>query len=351
MQGSARFEALQARKAKKSHTGLIAGVSAVVVIGVAAFFCRGWITAKWNNYRGTPAAEEAATNQPPPPPPELTVEEIWQHVGAAYKGLPSLSATGKSVTVLDMSQANPAAAGAGTQSLPADLTIKLGRPDNYRVDVDQQLGPATMSSVGWSAGKGDFLMVNNKRMKEPSSGPVLSGMGAGGAAMMANLFFHSGGEVPSYAGMGWSRTNGAPIPGQPCYVLVGTMVLRPTLIWVSKKTFLIHQLQVVLEGKTNAVDMDDAKIKEALMAANDGQPVTPAQITQFKATMKAMSKIKGTITDTFKDFQTNASLAISDFEPAPSGAAPAAQPRGGGAGGGIGGGAPPGGAARRRPGG
>jgi hypothetical protein len=73
--------------------------------------------------------------------------------------------------------------------------------------------------------------------------------------------------------------------------------------------------------------MDDAKIKEALAAhKNDGQAVTPAEITQFKEEMKAQSQMKGTITETYQDIQTNIPIALAEFEPPPSAAPPAGQP-------------------------
>ena len=52
-QGSVVFQAHQARRAKKSYTGLIAGVAAVALLGVSAFLGRDWLAAKWKAFHGT----------------------------------------------------------------------------------------------------------------------------------------------------------------------------------------------------------------------------------------------------------------------------------------------------------
>jgi hypothetical protein len=214
--------------------------------------------------------------------------------------------------------------------------------------VNQHIGSATMSMITWSAGQGYYRMVNNSRIKDPSRGAALSGSGAAGTAFMATLFYNDADSAPAYSGEDWSLTNGATISGQPCYVLAGKISFQNALIWVNKQTFLIQKLQIVLGGNTNAPEMDDAKIKETLTAAKNGQAATAAEITQFKAQMKMASQIKGTITETYQDIQTNVDIALAAFEPPPSAASPAAPPPARGSRAGAGGaGAPAGGRATR----
>jgi DNA-directed RNA polymerase subunit RPC12/RpoP len=325
-QGSAAFQAHMARPPKKSYSGLIAGVAVVALLGLSVFFSRGWLAAKWRAYHGASAAAIAATNQPPVAPAELTVAEIWQNTLATYQGLSSLSATGTANAVLDMAPGSAAANPAGTQtSMSADLTIKLGRPDNFRIEVKAHTGLVDISTVGWSAGNGYYRMINNKRSKETSRDAVLSGLGLAGPGAMAGLFFTTAGNLPTDAGTDWSLTDGAEIPGQPCYVLAGKILAQNIRIWVNKQTFLIHRVQIVLGGNTNAPEMDDAKIKEALTAAKNGQAVTAADIAQFKAQMKMASQIKGAITENYQNIQTNSPIALAEFEPPPSASSPAGQ--------------------------
>ncbi|MGD0413006.1 MAG: hypothetical protein ABSC18_15050 [Verrucomicrobiota bacterium] len=348
-QGSAAYQAHLARKPRKSYAGLIAGMTAVAVIGLSAYLGKDWLAGKWKAFHGASAAEIAATNQPPPAPAELTAAEIWQNVIASYKGLTSLSATGRGEFVWDAAQSSPAANTPGTRGETFnDVAIKLGRPDNFRVDLIQHMGPITMSNIAWSTGQGYYRMINNKRSNESSRDAVLAGFAASGPSWMGFLFFNDAGVVlDDVANL--AKTNGAAIPGQPCYVLAVKNLSDNTLIWVNKQTFLIQRVQMRLGGNTSAPEMDDAKIKAALTAAKKGQAVTAADITQFKAQMKMASQIKGTITETYQDIQTNVPIALAEFEP-PSTAAPrAGQPPGAGPrpGAGPGGGGAPTGRASR----
>jgi hypothetical protein len=349
-QGSAAYQAHVAHKPKKSYTGLIAGVTAVALMGLAAFVGRDWLAGKWKAFHKPSTAEIAATNQPEPAPApaEPTVAEIWQNVVATYKGLTSLSITGTATNVVGKAQGSAALNTPSVQGLSAlfptsaDLSVKLGRPDNFRVDLNQHFGTAAVRIVGWSAGQGYYLMHNNTRRKESSLETVLVGLSSG-TGFMAGLFFNEADGVLARAGTDWSRTNGAAISGQPCDVLAGTILFQKALIWVNKRTFLIHQIQIVLDGDTNTLEIDDAKIKEALMAAKDGQNVTPAEITQFKTGLQLLSNVRGTLTETYQDIQTNIPIALAEFEPPPSAAPPAGPPpaRGARAGAGAGGGAAP----------
>ncbi len=351
-QGSAVFQAHQARKSKKTYTGLIAAVAALALVGLSAFLGRDWLAAKWKAFHGTSAAGIAATNQPPPAPVEMAAADIWQNMLATYQGLSSLSATGTAEAVVNMGPDSAAANPVGTQpSMSADVTIKLGRPDNFRIDVNARAGSAGISTSGWSTGQGYYRMVNNKRSKESSRGAVMDSLGVGGAASMAGLFFNTTGGIAGNAATDWSLTDGAPIPGQPCYVLAGKILSQNIRIWVNKQTFLIHRMQIVLDGNASAPEMDDAKIKAALTAAKNGQAVTAADITQFKAQMKMASQIKGTITETYQNIQTNVPIALAEFEPPasaapPVGRTPAAAPRRPGAAAAGGAAAPPGRASR-----
>lgn len=345
-QGSASYQAHVAHRPKRSSAGLIAGVAAIALIGLSAYINRGWLAGKWRALHGTSDAGIAAANQPSPTSPEPTVTEIWQNMVATYKGLTSLSATGRADIVLEESQGSAAANTPGTRGqMFNDVAIKLGRPDNFRVDLIQHMGPVTMSNIAWSTGQGYYRMINNKRSNESSRDAALSGFAAWGPVFMGFLFFNEADVVPADVA-NLSKTNGAAIPGQPCYVLAAKNFSHNTvIIWVNKQTFLIQRLQVGMGGNTSELEMDDAKIKDTLTAANKGRAATPAEITQFKAQMKMASQIKGTVTETYQDIQTNVPIALAEFEPPPSaapalGQPPARAPRAGAATG-AGGAAPP----------
>jgi hypothetical protein len=92
-------------------------------------------------------------------------------------------------------------------------------------------------------------------------------------------------------------------------VLAGTVKLQDVLVWVSKKSFLIPQIQIKLGAMAG---MDDDKIKELLKAQNKGVEPTSAQVTAAKQ----LAKVTGTITDTYANIQTNITIAMADLQPA-----------------------------------
>lgn len=175
-------------------------------------------------------------------------------------------------------------------------------------------------------------MVMNSPLKESSRSLVTGVLAGDGFALATGLFFNNARGMPAYIGTDWSRTNGAAIPGQPCYILDGTVFFQKALIWVNKQTFLIQQLQVVLDGNTNPPGMDDAKIKAALTAMNSGQAATPAEITDFKKEWIGTAGSKGIMTETYQNIQTNVPIALSEFEAEPTATPPAGQPPAAGAG-------------------
>jgi hypothetical protein len=347
-QGSAIYQAHQARQPKKSYTGLIIAVVAIALISGSAYLNKDWLTAKWKSIRGPSAAEIAATNQPapPPPPPELTAAEIMQKVAELYKEIPNFSSTGKTIAVLDMSALSPALAAAGPQTVAADLTLKMSKPLSFRIDSAIPVGPSNITVTGWSTGNGDFLQANNRRTRMPSHSALFTAFNSGvnvGVGEIVHLFMNDTTEGLAKDGLEWSRNKDEKLNNQFCYVLAGTVKLQNVLVWVNRSSFLIPQTQVVMDAKSGLAAMDDAQIKAQLKTMKNGKDPTPLEM----ATAKQMSKISGTITQTYDNIQTNLSLAMSDFQaPAPGPAMRAGAP-GQGAGSGVGGAvAPPGRASR-----
>jgi DNA-directed RNA polymerase subunit RPC12/RpoP len=337
-QGSAIYQAHQARQPKKSYAGLIIALVAVALISGSAYLNKDWLTAKWKSIRGPSAAEIAATNQPapPPPPPELTAAEIMQKVAEVYKEIPSFSSTGKTIAVLDMSALSPALAAAGPQTVAADLTLKMSKPLSFRIDSAIPVGPSNITVTGWSTGNGDFLQANNRRTRMPSHSALFTAFNSGvnvGVGEIVRLFINDTSDGLAKAGLEWTRNQDEKLNNQFCYVLAGTVKLQNVLVWVNRSSFLIAQTQVVMDGKSGPAAMDDAQIKEELKAMNNGKEPTLLDI----ANVKKMSKITGTITETYPNIQTNVALATADFEP-PAPVAPARAGAPGDGGGAMGGG-------------
>ena len=205
-----------------------------------------------------------------------------------------------------------------------DLAVKLGRPNNYRMEMTDH---KYFTNVIWSTGQGNFVMsFGSPPRKESSRSLALGALVGDGFAFVTDLFFNVADGTPAYLGKDWCGTNGAEIPGQPCYILAGTIFFQKDLVWVNKATFLIQQVQFEADGNTNASGMDDATIKAALTAMNSGQAATPANIADFKKEWVIMTAGKITITETYPNIQTNVPIALAEFEPQPSATAPTGQP-------------------------
>jgi hypothetical protein len=319
--GSAGFQAHVARKPKKSHTGLIAGVAAVVLIGGSAYLNKDWLSAKWKAWRGPTAAEIAAANKPPPPEPELSAGEIMQKVAELYGNLPNYSSTGRAIAVLDLSAISPAQAAAGPQPVSYDLSLKMSRALGFRIDMAIPKGTSNVIMTGgWSAGNGDWLLSNHRTNKLQSHDMLFSRFGdvvsegkgvSMGMGEIVRLFINDTSESLGNAGIEWTRQPDVQLNGQSNYVLAGTVKSQNVLLWVNRNSFLIPQTQVILQGKTGPDALDDDAIKGVLKAQNNGKEPTYAQINNYKRT----SKISGTVIESFPNIQTSTDLAAADLQP------------------------------------
>jgi hypothetical protein len=284
----------------------------------------------------------------------LTVDEVWQKVASTYKELKSYSAAGSAVAVLDYTEVNKALAANGPRTTTAALSLKMSRPDNFRLDLVEAKGTSNSTAVGWSAGKGEFTRFNSSPDGKAASAfqvfSRLNATGTGlGAAFVSALYSYQG-EGGPIGGEGWTREEDQTVNGKPCYVLTGALFMRDAKVLVERGTFLITSIQLALDGKVMDDSLDDAKIKSALTTSGLGQ-VTAADITQFKRNLKAQSKLKGALVETFTTTTANPALALTDFEPAATAVAAAPAPGNSMPGRGIGGSGPGGVPGRMRRGG
>jgi len=297
-----------ARKAKKPRLGLYVGLGVGAVVAVAAILFVPKLLDKYHEHQAAiAAAKEAAANPPPKPPPDLAADEILKKVGATYKKLTSYSAQGVSVGTIDSSQINPAAK--GPQTVTTKLSLRLGRPDYYRMEWDREVGTQHIKGAVWAADKGDFvhpLTITTKvKDRETALNTAAASSGTLGV-FIATLFFDET-NSPLVALKDYAKTNNETLNGQKCYVLTGQIASKKVLFWVHKSDFLIAQAELILGGK----------VDEATLAG-----LTLAQ----KAQIERASKLKGNVIETYQDIVTTGVLNPSDFESAfPPNATP--QPR------------------------
>jgi hypothetical protein len=313
---AAAFYAAQTVQKKKSKTGLIVGLSLGACAIADAIIFGPTLMKKFQQGDQSEAAAqavaEAATNTPPPPPPPLTTEEILQKVGDTYKGMSDYSAQAKTVCNLDMSALMPGKT--GPVSINTSSSLQLGRTNNYRLEWEQKASSTTVKGTAWSSGKGNFVgygpvAPSKVKSRQLALLPAASAFILSGG--IADVFFCETNSLAANV-KDFTKTNGPSLNGQDCYVLAGEQNHLSMLVWVNKSTFLINQIEVMLGGK-----MDQAELKKLPLAERN--------------VMQTMSKLKGTITETYDNIHTNQNLLASAFEtsyrpPANTDAAPSQRP-------------------------
>jgi len=285
------------RKAKKPRVGLYVGLGVGAVAIAAGIMFAPKLIDKYHEHKDKVAAEQfAATNVPPPPPPDLSADEILKKIDATYKGLPSFSAQVDSVGNIDMSQVNPAL----KEPLhpTAKLSILLGRGGKYRMEWEREAGAQVQKGAIWSSGKGDFVRTGSstaRKVKDRetamNTARAMSGtMGVG----FGDLFFNSTDTLTTML-KNYSKMNNETVNGRKCYVLTGDANSQKVMFWVDKDDFLVLQAKMTLGG-----NIDTSKM--------------PRLSASQKKQMEAMSKIKGDMTETYTEIETNKTLKDADFQ-------------------------------------
>jgi hypothetical protein len=271
----------------------------------------------------------------------LTASEVLQKAQEKYKSLSSYSATGKSVAV--MSPADPGASkkSADTKDLNQrfikpqifthTFTIKLARPDLYRVEWESQVTPALIQKGAvWSAGDGDFLFMGagasqsryarmtNQEMALASA----TGISGGVAHTIPSVFFPASSMNMLKVLAEPILHNEEKIDGEDCYTVAGKVNGREITFWIGKDSFLIRQRRHTIGGAMSHQEMSDENIKRALKGVN--KEATPEAIAEMRKTMQKMmaeaARQTGSTTETHQNIVINKPIAKEDFKyPVPEG--------------------------------
>jgi hypothetical protein len=322
----------------------------LVVVGAIAFFLfSGVLSHSDGNSAGVPDKKATARQGSKRPAStgssSLSAAEIVQKIAEQYESLSSYSASGTTVSVMDMSKTDlknmP-----GMGQLPADaknskalqqamsqpIRIEseffavLGRPGFYRVEWENKAGPAGMKGAVWSSGEGDFLSITRtKYMRMESRAMALAsatGISGGVAGTLPGIFFQDQSSPLNFFKKA-KRGEDETVDGEDCYVLNGDAMGMKLILWVTKGGFLIKQKQTVLGGKSTMPDMNDAAMEEGFKKLGK---MTPEQKAQAKAAVKNMkpllSQMKGSVTETYRNLEINKPVKKEDFNyELPAGAA------------------------------
>lgn len=224
--------------------------------------------------------------------------QIIQFAQDRYASMTSYSDRGESVAVVNGS------------TLTTEFTVKLARPNLYRIEWSQATEYMTNGGVVWSAGNGDFMvgrfeLLNRggKATQFKDQEAALSsatGISGGAAATIPGTFFK----------LNWGDQLGAPVSNyrlQPdgkvddldCYVLSRELKKGVTrTLWIGKRDFLIHQVRSVTSAKVMA---------DVLAAAIKTHPELAAHQMNLPKTEEL------TATETHTDIVVNPKLVAADF--------------------------------------
>jgi hypothetical protein len=211
-----------------------------------------------------------------------------------------------------------------------DVSMKLAKPDRYLVEGHMKIaaGPMTMTNTTatWSSGNTNYSLMlmnggsfkNYTTVKDRNQAFMMNGQSGGLAIGIPELFFDETGMLTKLI-TEWGQGSDESVDGQDCYTATGKMLGQKLKLWVSKANYLIVKSEITLGGAVS-----DADIDMMMTMASTNDKMTPAQIAQAKtqAKMAAMmvTKIKGTLTETYDTYETNNNFSVEDFDyPIPRG--------------------------------
>jgi hypothetical protein len=275
---------------------------------------------------------------------KLTPQEIAGISQDAYAALSSYSSTGKAVAEM------------GDQTSTRTFSIKLQRPNLYRIDWTQTIGPSVSKGSVWSAGDGDYMMTavgqeergTPQRMRDMQQA-LTSAIAVSGqpATIPAAFFKQNFGDALGVAASGRfqvKKESDEKIGDVDCFVVssvldpatmpnqgaipgnMGTLGTITTTLWIGKSDHLIHQIihqtRTTMEGASIAAPKtSDATIKK--MLENLKKPVTPENIAatremldaSMKKAQSAMKSGKIVFTQTHENIVVNKKYSAADFAP------------------------------------
>ena len=261
---------------------------------------------------------------------KLTPQEIAKSSQAAYAALSAYSDHGTVKTE-----------GAG-QTKTTAFNIRLQRPNLYRVDWTGIGGFYNSKGIVWSDGTGDFFQMgaagkdfDSKPEKMHDMQMAMGGAsgvsGSAASTIPASFFKQSWGDSLGIAASGrfaTKREKDEHIADVDCFVIStvlnpiplpnnrGTTGTDTTRLWIGKKDYLIHQVQIISEGaRVPPPQESDADIQGILEKQN--KPATPGAIaalrTQLEIALKQSQGAKYVFTQKHENISVNQKLAPADF--------------------------------------
>jgi len=180
-----------------------------------------------------------------------SVGEIVKHSQDAYAALSSYQDEGTSVASI------------GDQSVsPHSFSIKLARPNLYRIAWKQDMGFYAPTGIVWSAGHGDFTIMNS------ISGIRTNTSMENGLSAATGVSGSAAGSIPgTFFKLNWGNQLGATLQsatrqpdqvfdGVDCFVLSQSKNERGRTVWIGKQDFLIRKIETSTSAAVLKVSLE-----------------------------------------------------------------------------------------------
>ena len=310
---------------KESNTLRTVLVIMAVVIVLAALGAGGWIGySKYEAKQALKKASPAAMNCPLPPPRKPPARWIFlSKMQNAYTNLTSLAVSGTSIMILDMSQVtmadmNPNAKKTTKKprrgNIPKaitntmDVSLKLGRPNMYCLHGTSltEMGRMSMTNTMavWSPGETNYSLTimgggSFKRyttVKDRATAFMSGGQPNVLAMTISSFFFNDGNTDMEKLVQDRGQTEDDSVDGQDCSTVTAKVFGQKLKLWISKNNYMILQSQITLGATVSDADIDT--VIGAFDTTTNQEQIAKDK-AQAKQQMQMMTKIRGTITDTY----------------------------------------------------
>jgi outer membrane lipoprotein-sorting protein len=312
-------------------------VITALVIVFAALGWGGWFG--YSKYKKHQAAKgnPAATVSTPTSAATMQALGILSKVHSAYTNITSVRADGtftasldvSNITMADLNPKLPAdskTANRHPQGMPrmitdtTEVSVKRAQPAYFYIvaesvaKIDRQTVSNTFAM--WKSDKGQFMFSDNHQKMQP---PIYQQTADGSMTnadmdqfkKMQELFADPANLSMIIKDLG--QTDDESVNGQDCYTLTAKVIGQKVKVWVDKTTYLIPQWQITLGGAISDADIDDAFSLYESAFTN----VPPTAMDMIKSQVKTyapvIAKIRGTLTSTSKNIETNPTLSADDF--------------------------------------
>lgn len=203
------------------------------------------------------------------------------------------------------------------------FTLRLARPDLYRIEWHQGLTKLPFDGAAWSAGDGYFLLTPGQTKPGPAKDldtalAMATGVSAGVANWVPGVFFDRPQNMFTLlrdVTLGPDET----VEGEPCYVLRARLNENATTLWISKRSQLLRQIRSdAAKGPMEMPEPTDDLIRESLRAMN--REPTDAAIAEmremFAHTKKMMAESPSSFSiETQRRIKVDLPLTPADFAP------------------------------------